>query len=244
MGSDEVADAVTRIVDRHTQHRDPDRFQMGGDPQEVLDYLRAYGGQMPADVQRADLMDAIVLRVWLWWQDRRTEQWILERAEALGVPNQKIGHVLGIGSRQGVRDRRDRLAQLLGPGHVPDEKLERERRRTGAAEARWRREHAPEVLDVVGDLLDYLSESLRADPEAALCLDYVADPVSAPGPDQAPTSAYMGIWCALIERVVSAGLAAHVPSDEPLGRSLAGAVALAREYRRIVGQPSGSAERS
>lgn len=233
--SDEVADAITRITDRHTLHRDPQRSQMGNTAGEVLDYLRTYGALMSQEVQKADLEDAMLLRVWQWWQDRRTEQWILERAEAVGVPNRRIGQLLGIASRQGVRDRRDRLAALLGPHRVPDEKLARGRRRNAAAEAQWRQQHAPEVLDVVGDLIDYLGGVLAADAEASVFLEYVADPVTAPGPDQAPTSAYMAMWCSLVERIGSGHLADRVPTDEPLGRSLAEARALARDYRLITG---------
>ncbi|WP_412741268.1 hypothetical protein [Krasilnikovia sp. MM14-A1259] len=140
---------------------DPHRGELGSEPAEVLSYLRKHGSGLPEGVRVDDLFDAAVLHVYLWWQAADRERWLLNAADRLGVAHRDFGAMFGMRSRQGFRDRADRLHALLadaGSGR-PDEKLARADRAAGRgegdAEAEWLAAARDDVLQLAGDVVAF-----------------------------------------------------------------------------------------
>ena len=106
---------------------------------------------VPRWIQAADHHDAVVLATWCWWEERRRERRLLRQGVALGLSATELGAPLGIRSRQGVRDRLDRLDALL-TNDRPDEQLGREARRGARrrdADQSWLDQHRGEVRAVL-----------------------------------------------------------------------------------------------
>lgn len=138
----EVDAAVGRILRRHERIDDPRRSGLGTEPRDLLDHLTRHSIGLPRWVAAADTQDALVLHTWLWWEDRRRERALLRRGLRrglhLGLTLGELGGPLGIGTRQGLRDRLDRLDALLAFDR-PDEKLSRTSRRDATAQDRRQR---------------------------------------------------------------------------------------------------------
>lgn len=99
---------------------------LSDDPREVLAFLRRRGSRgLLEDSHSHDLEDALVIDVWLWWENRRAELWVLDVGETLGFDRRRLGRPLGVSSGQGVHDRLDRLRNQLRRGGRPSEKHER-----------------------------------------------------------------------------------------------------------------------
>lgn len=121
--------AISRIDRRHRRIDDPRRSELGTEPREVIAFVLDRGpAGVPRWIAAADHLDAIVLTTWCWWEDRRTERRLLKQALLLGTSLAELGAPLGIRSRQGMRDRLDRLDALLVHDR-PDEQLTRTARR-------------------------------------------------------------------------------------------------------------------
>lgn len=148
--------AITRIVERHDRIDDPRRSELGSDPRDVVTFVLNRGpAGVPRWVQAADHHDAVVLSSWCWWEERRRERRLLRQGLALGLPALELGAPLGIGSRQGVRDRLDRLDALLAHNR-PDEQLSRAARRAVRgrdAEQDWIDQQRDEVWPALAALL-------------------------------------------------------------------------------------------
>lgn len=195
---DQAARAMDRIASRHGQAKDPHLHKLTAEPHQVLGYLRRYSERMPEEVRRQDVKDGLILRVWMWWEGQRDEAWLLEQASRLEMPNREAGKILNITSRQGVRDRRDRLDALKATGR-PDEKWARASRSLKDPELRWRYEHTAEVLDASAIVLEYRDLLVALDASEDECdaefwISLLADPVEPPGPDRPPTHAYVVAW--------------------------------------------------
>ncbi|WP_051342530.1 hypothetical protein [Pseudonocardia spinosispora] len=151
----EVDAAVARILRRHERIDDPRRSGLGTEPRDVLDHLTKHSTGLPRWVAAADTQDALVLLTWLWWEDRRRERALLRRGLHLGLTLGELGGPLGVGTRQGLRDRLDRLDALLAFDR-PDEKLSRESRRDLASQdrrARWLQDNHERVRTCLTSLL-------------------------------------------------------------------------------------------
>lgn len=144
--------AITRIVERHDRIDDPRRSELGSDPRDVVTFVLNRGpAGVPRWVQAADHHDAVVLSSWCWWEERRRERRLLRQGITLGLSATELGAPLGIRSRQGVRDRLDRLDALLTSDR-PDEQLGREARRAARqrdAGQNWLDQHRSEVRPVL-----------------------------------------------------------------------------------------------
>ena len=156
----QAKEAAQRIHDRHRRIDDPYREELGGEPAEVLSYLRKRGADMPNGIRIDDIFDAAVLHIYLWWQAAERERWLLDTAERLGVAHGEYGKVFGMRSRQGFRDRADRLHALLdatGSGR-PDEKSRRaDRTAVGRRgdEAMWLDTSRAEILSLARDVVAF-----------------------------------------------------------------------------------------
>jgi hypothetical protein len=152
----EVDEAIGRVLWRHRRVDDPRRSGLGTEPREVLEHLTRHSVGLPQWAAAADTLDALVLTTWLWWEDRRRERALLRRGLHLGLTHTELGVPLGITTRQGLRDRLDRLDALLAY-HRPDEQLTREARREARASdprQAWLDAHRGLVQEVLSTLLD------------------------------------------------------------------------------------------
>ena len=154
----EVDAALDRIVWRHDKVEHPRRSGLSDDPAEVVEHLTRHSATLPQWVVMQDTLDALVLTTWLWWEDRRRERALLRRGLYVGLTHRELGTPLGITTRQGLRDRLDRLDALLAHDH-PDEKLTRTARRDAALDdprRRWIAAHAGHIHAVLTRLLAQL----------------------------------------------------------------------------------------
>lgn len=123
---DQLAGALARIAWRHRAADSPDQHMLTEDPRDVLAFLRRRGARgLLEDNQSHDLEDALTINVWLWWESRRAEMWVLDVGERLDFDRRRLGRPLGIRSGQGVHDRHDRLSNQLLRNGRPSEKHER-----------------------------------------------------------------------------------------------------------------------
>lgn len=157
----ELVETIQHIRRRHAAANDPSWGLITTDPRDVLDYLAnyAHNPDHPEGVRSADAVDRITLTVWLWWDDRRRHRDVLRDALRL-LPASQVGAALGLTTRQGARDRLDRLDALLRYDR-PDEKLTRDARREAAtlvqhgdARAAWIATHHVMLDDAATRLLD------------------------------------------------------------------------------------------
>lgn len=119
---DEYDAALHRLHARRRNAGDDHPLALSEDPREVLAYLRQRGrAGLIADATGDDVIDALTLRLWLWWEGEAAELWLLEAAEALGRNRRTVGAVLGLDSGQGMVDRIKRLRPKLGRDSVAAE---------------------------------------------------------------------------------------------------------------------------
>lgn len=148
---EQAADAVRRIAERRRSIDDENASRLGEDPVDVLAYLRRYSSGIPQHVAEADVLDGLVLELYLWWLAAEAEWWLLERAKKLRMAPSRIGHLLGVTSRQGVHDRL-RLAQRKVE-RLRGEPLQRgsatsSERTAEQEQVRWLGEHRSEIRAV------------------------------------------------------------------------------------------------
>jgi hypothetical protein len=111
--------ALHRIHDRRRRAGDDHPLALSDDPREILAYLRQRGTPgLVKDDTGDDVIDALTLRLWLWWEGESIELWLLEAAERTGRKRAVIGAGLGIRSSQGIVDRITRKRAMLGRGEV------------------------------------------------------------------------------------------------------------------------------
>jgi hypothetical protein len=159
----EVASALQRIHWRHAKVEHHRRSGLSDDPAGVLEHLTRHSATLPQWVIAADTLDALVLSGWLWWEDRRRERSLLRRGLHAGLTHRELGTPLGIATRQGLRDRLDRLDALLTHDH-PDEKLTRGARHEAAqhdVRSRWVAEHEPWIRSVLESLFQEIARLPR-----------------------------------------------------------------------------------
>lgn len=157
----ELDRCIGLIAARRSKADDRNLELMPDDPAGVLDYLRKYSGpDIPRHVRQADVLDALTLNNWLWWEDRRRELWALRQGKLLGHYLSTLGAQLGVRTRQGTADRIDRLEALLQFDR-PDEKLTRAARREALladaardVELAWIRRHTGELREVVAGMVE------------------------------------------------------------------------------------------
>jgi hypothetical protein len=173
--ADEASAAVARIAARRRTIDDQSAWRMGEDPHDVLVYLRRYSGGVPREVAEADVLDGLVLKLRLWWLAEEAEWWLLERGRALGVAPGRIGQILGIGTRQGVYDRRRHAghkAALLAqePSREPAVPAEQQ---LHDVQARWLSRHRAAVQDLARRALAF--RDLAGDEVAEWLVDVARD---------------------------------------------------------------------
>jgi hypothetical protein len=224
--AEQAADAVARIHARRHAVDDPNAHRLDDDALQTLLYLRQHSDGIPDTVRQADIADALLLRVHLWWEAESLELWLLKMAAQLGIPHRQVGRVLGIRTRQGVRDRRDRKEALLGPAGVPDEKLTRAGRRPATDADTWLSHNGPQVRALASTLLANQSRL----PDS----DYFEDlAVVLPGPHE---SAQVGAKVMAVLRLLIAELRSEtgcLPGD--LKETLAWGTELVTEHRKLLG---------
>lgn len=116
---DEFKAALHRIHDRRRRAGDDDPQAFSEDPHDVLGYLRKRGYRgLISDDTGDDAIDAMILRVWTWWQGEGDDLWILEACEATGIPRKKIGAVIGVSTSQGIAERIARGRRRMRPDRV------------------------------------------------------------------------------------------------------------------------------
>ncbi|WP_226367317.1 hypothetical protein [Pseudonocardia sp. ICBG162] len=162
---DECDAVIARIHRRHSDIDDPRRSELGTEPRDVVSWVLQHGheGGIPPDVAARDCNDALILHAWCWWDERRRERALLRRGLALAVTATELGSALGIRSRQGVRDRLDRLDALLVHDR-PDEQLARASRRAQydrGAQQRWLHDHHVQARAVLTALVAQTHRFLR-----------------------------------------------------------------------------------
>lgn len=162
---DECDAVIARIHRRHSDIDDPRRSELGTDPRDGVSWVLQHGrgGGIPPDVAARDCNDAMILHAWCWWDERRRERALLRRGLALAVTATELGSALGIRSRQGVRDRLDRLDALLAHDR-PDEQLARASRRAQhdrGGEQQWLDEHHVQIRAVLTALVAQTHRFLR-----------------------------------------------------------------------------------
>lgn len=234
---DRAAQALHDIAARRAAIDDPHREQLSDDPLDVLHvlaYLRKHTN-VPAQVRGDDVIDALRLRIWLWWYGADLERTLLERAEQLGINRRDLGRELGIRTGQGVVDRRDRLAALLGTHGRPDEKFTRAERAAGRAteslpqrQQRWLDQHRAAVHAVASALVDHRD---LADDEAAEWIVEVARDLR----DQVCTPAsYTQVFYA-VDALATVPAVLELPDAHPLRRALRDWQVVSAQYRRARG---------
>ncbi len=111
--------ALRRIHERRRRAGDDHPLALSEDPRDVLAYLRKRGrGGLVADDTGDDIIDALTLKLWLWWEIEATEVWLLEAAEALGRNRLAVGAALGLTNGQSLVNRMTRKRAMLSPGRV------------------------------------------------------------------------------------------------------------------------------
>jgi hypothetical protein len=172
--------AVARIDRRHARIDDPRRSELGTDARDVIDFVLNRGAAgVPRWVAAADHADALVLATWCWWEDRRIERRLLRQGHKLGLSLAELGAPLGIRTRQGVRDRIDRLSALLEHDR-PDEQLIRAGRRaahTRDARQGWIDAHRDEVQTALAAFLTQARRFATSDASTAAEAGEAADVV-------------------------------------------------------------------
>lgn len=157
--------ALARITARHHRIDDPRRSELGTEPRDVISYVLDRGrAGIPRRVASADHHDALILSTWCWWEERRRERRLLRQGVHLGLSASELGAPLGMRSRQGLRDRLDRLDALLTHDR-PDEGLTRAARRAArAADTRqyWIDTHRAQVRATLAALLAQTRRLLEA----------------------------------------------------------------------------------
>lgn len=156
-------EAVERIAQRRREIDDPHLDRLTDNPADMPNYLRRYTSEDTPDwVKRADAEDGLVIRLHLWWELEAFELWCLDLAYDTNVRARRVGQRLGIKSRAGVRDRRDRVRTKLGLLRTPDEKharaersADKTRAETEQNRSQWLREHQAELAELIGQLLDH-----------------------------------------------------------------------------------------
>jgi hypothetical protein len=153
----DAAAAIGRITERRTQIDDPNAWRLSDDPADVLLFLRRYSVGVPAAVARADVHDAVTLRLRLWWLGEEAELWLLEAARRAGVPLASLGPALGIRTRQGVHDRlrlaREKVQRLTGTPHPALVGGRDQEQRN--AEAEWLEKHRDAVLAIAARAVEH-----------------------------------------------------------------------------------------
>lgn len=107
--------ALQRIHQRRRNAGDDHPLALSEDPREVLAYLRRRGrAGLVIDDTGDDIVDALILRMWLRWEGDEIELWLLEASEHLGRHRRTVGSVLGLDSGQGLIDLIKRLRIAFG----------------------------------------------------------------------------------------------------------------------------------
>lgn len=213
---------LRRVVNRRVKVDDPDRALLPDDtdnPQvsevyAVLDYL-ANHTRVPEWVTHADVSDALRLNNYLWWAERRRELAWLRTGVRRKLLLAQLGAAVGV-SKQGVRDRIDRLEALLAYQR-PDEQLTREARRAErAADARrevetgWVEAHADELAAIAGGFTTAAMRYELADAER----EWV-DELAADARDAAFSPASMTVLGLAVDELRTAPAVVELPGPRP-----------------------------
>jgi hypothetical protein len=231
--TNELAETIQHIRRRHAAANDPTWGLITTDPRDVLDYLAdyAHNPDNPEGVRSADAVDRITLAVWLWWDDRRREYAALRDALRLLHASQ-VAAALGMTTRQGPRDRLDRLDALLRYDR-PNEKLTRDARRAAAlyvvhgdARAAWIATRHVMLDDVATRLLDAAARYEVAERE---WLDELAADQGA----TAWTPGSIGVLGLAIGELRTAPAVLALPGHHAVFRALAAADRIRADFARI-----------
>lgn len=134
---------------------------MGSDPSDVLSYLQKRWPDLSLGLRSDNLDDLGVLLVWDWWVHSRRERWGFHQVVKLGGDRVSFAGHFGVRSRQGFKDRLDRLDELHKEtgSRRPDEQAARADRRAAAAapvgDEQWLASAREDILQLGRDALEY-----------------------------------------------------------------------------------------
>lgn len=198
----EVVRTIAQIVRNRTKVDDPDLHKCPNDPDNpdargVLDYMAAHTGRhIPPWVLEAEAIYALTLDNRIWWEDQARHSYWAHAAIERGHFYSSVAHAVGLGSRQAIAQRLDRLDGLLyfagdhldgvgrrspavddgqdvdvRPRLRADPTVVRERRRieaAAAAEQEWVTAHRDELAELAKD---FVAEADRYGLQAAQDMD-------------------------------------------------------------------------
>lgn len=229
----ELVETIQHIRRRHVAANDPTWGLITTDPRDVLDYLAdyAHNPDNPEGVRSADAVDRITLTVWLWWDDRRRHRDVLRDALHL-LPASQVGTALGMTTRQGARDRVDRLVALLRYDR-PDEKLTRGARQEAALDGQHGDARAAWIA-TRHIVLDHAATQLlaAADRYQVTERDWL-DELAADQASQAWTTGSIGVLGLAIGELRTDPTVLALPGHHPVFRALAAADRIRADFARI-----------
>lgn len=136
----------------HRRHADDDNTSthlLSSDPREVLAYLHRRGvRELRGDANGHDVVDALTLRIWLWWEGERFEVWFMAAGVQLDLPGKMIGEPLGVTTRTGVMLRIDYKRKLLADDTAGVEQAQEGR-------VQWLADRREQILAVARTLVDH-----------------------------------------------------------------------------------------
>jgi hypothetical protein len=141
--------ALDGIHNRHADDDNTSTHLLSSDPREVLAYLQRRGvRELRGDANGHDVVDALTLRIWLWWEGERAEVWFMAAGVQLGLTGKTIGEPLGVTTRAGVMSRLDYKRELIA-----DDTAGVEQAQTGRVA--WLAEHRDEIVAVARTLVEH-----------------------------------------------------------------------------------------
>jgi len=224
--------AIERIQRRHARDDNSDVYLLlSEDPLDVLRYLRKRGtGALRADDETHDVEDALTLRLWLWWQGEAYEVWLLDQVDELRLNRRRVGARLGVGTGQGLVDRREYKRRLLADRDAADDEAAEVVVQRESVQERWVNVHRRQILHTAGALVEHWDLAGDDEDVAEWLVEVrrdLADRVCTPG-----SFTILGLAVAAMAAVPAVG---ELPDEHPLIRALAGWPALDAAFPRGTG---------
>lgn len=209
----QMREARDAIRGRHAGDDNTSTHLLSDDPREVLDYLRRRG---TAGLLNDDIVDALTIRIWLWWEGERTEVWLLEQADRRHL-RAEAGVPLGIHGSQSFAQRLKYKRGLVAAdtAEVVDRAPTRQR---------WLAEHRAQIAATAAALVDCWD--LVDETTAAEVLVDVRHDLRA---GVCTHASFTAVGWAVDEVAVAPAVAA-LPAADPRRRALASWSALAAGY--------------
>lgn len=235
----EVAAALHRIGRRRIDHGDTRWDQVDQEsPAAVLDHVLAHPLDHAGHAAAQDVVDGLVINIWLWWEDRERELKLLRRGIQAGIPKSQLGAPRGIGS-QGVEDRINAHIALLERGR-PDHKLTREDRRDQRRdlppedpELRWLARHHDWIVEVARGLVQSFFDTGLAGDEGRSWLYEVREDLA----DDEWSRASIIVMRTAVQAIEAQPDVVGLHGKTPAKRALAAFHALDNAFANLSGPP-------